>query len=490
MSYPTPDPFRATDAVFLPNPKQDFLLLLRGKIASTRGATLMLMAWVLSSWTLINGSLTVVAQEANARRTVDGPRCNLPWVEEWLDSNIPSLVADYWWLHENPEVSFEEVETAAYVAKAWEAAGLEVTKNVGGHGVVGVLANGSGPTIMLRTDLDALPVTEATGLPRASTKKIVTASGVSTGVMHACGHDVHMTNLIGMARLFSAHRDQWKGTLVLIGQPAEERGGGAEAMLKDGLFTRFPRPDAVVALHCEASSVEQVAFRAGYMMANVDSVDIRVHGRGGHGAAPHTAIDPIVQASELVLSLQTSVSRELKPTEPAVITVGSIHAGTKHNIIGDYCDLQLTVRSYSPEVREQLIAAIRRKAKGIAMAYGAEEPTVTLSDGTPSLFNHEALTLQLKNRVSASIGPNYVQEAEQVMGGEDFSQYGIAGVPVCMYRLGVIDAGRLAAMKKRGQTMSLHSPEFYPDIDRALPMAVRSMAVCAVELFASPPPKK
>lgn len=480
----------ATDAVSLLHGKPSLFLLIRSKIESTLRATLMLSTGLMASWMVMSGTPSVVAQEGRAVGVVDGPRCNLPWVEEWLANNIQTLVADYWWLHENPEISFEEVETAAYIAKAWQSAGMEVTQNVGGHGVVGVLANGSGPTIMLRTDLDALPVTEATGLPRASTKKIVTATGVSTGVMHACGHDVHMTNLIGMARLFAAHREQWKGTLILIGQPAEERGGGAEAMLKDGLFTRFPRPDAVVALHCEASPVEQVAFRAGYMMANVDSVDIRVHGRGGHGAAPHTAIDPIVQASELVVSLQTIVSRELKPSEPAVITVGSIHAGTKHNIISDYCDLQLTVRSYSPEVREQLIAAIRRKAQGIAMAYGAAEPTVTLSDGTPSLFNHEALTLQLKNRVSASIGPNYVHEAEQVMGGEDFSQYGIAGVPVCMYRLGVIDSGRLAAMKKRGQNMSLHSPGFYPDIDRALPMAVRSMALCAMELFASPSQKK
>lgn len=429
-------------------------------------------------------------QDTAASAQLTGPRSNLPWIEKWLEKNIEPLVADYWWLHENPEVSFEEAETAAYIASAWQNAGFEVTKNVGGHGVVAVLKNGTGPTIMLRTDLDALPVTESTGLPRASKKKIVTASGVSTGVMHACGHDVHMTNLIGIARLFSANRDQWRGTLMLIGQPAEERGGGAQAMLDDGLFSRFPRPDAVVALHCEASAVEQVAFRSGYMMANVDSVDIRVHGRGGHGAAPHTAIDPIVQASELVMSLQTIISRELKPTEPAVITVGSIHAGTKHNIISEFCDLQLTVRSYSPEVREQLIEAIKRKAKGVGVTYGAPEPTVSLSDGTPSLFNHEALTQQLKKRVADSLGPNYVTEAEQVMGGEDFSQYGLAGVPVCMYRLGVIDAGRLAAMKKRGQNMSLHSPEFYPDIDRALPMAVRSMALCALELFASPLPKK
>lgn len=410
-------------------------------------------------------------------------KCDIAWVESWIEQNSGKVAEDYWWLHENPELSYQEENTSEYIAKAWKEAGFDVTTRIGGYGVVAVLKNGTGPTVMLRTDLDALPVTETTGLARASKKKVTTESGVSTGVMHACGHDVHMSHLIGVGRLLASHRDKWSGTLILIGQPAEERVGGAKKMLEDGLYSKFPKPDYAVALHCESSEVEQVAFRAGYMMANVDTIDVRIKGRGGHGAAPNTTIDPIVQASEFVVSLQTIVSREVKPTEPAVITVGSIHGGTKHNIIGDYCDLQLTVRSYSPEVRTLLLSAIHRKAKGIAAAYGAPEPAIIISDATPSLFNDEILTNRLKYRMEKAIGKERVGIADQVMGGEDFSEYGLAGVPVCMFRLGTIDTGRLAAMKKRGQNMSLHSPEFYPDIDRALPMAIRSMTVCALELL-------
>jgi len=291
-----------------------------------------------------------------------------------------------------------------------------------------------------------------------------------------------MANLIAVARVMSANRDKWRGTLILIGQPAEERGGGAQKMLADGLFTKWPKPDFALALHCEASPASYVAIREGYMMANVDSVDIVVKGRGGHGAAPDTTIDPIVQAAELVISLQTIVSREMKPTEPAVITVGSIHAGTKHNIITDKCHLQLTVRSYTPEVREQLIAAIRRKANGIAAAYGAEMPEISLSDRTPALFNDLALSKRLRTNLEKTIGTDRVGVAEQVMGGEDFSEYALAGVPSVMYRLGVIETGRLAALKKRG-AISLHSPEFYPDIDLALSTGILTLAAGAVDLL-------
>ena len=405
------------------------------------------------------------------------------WIQSWIDQNMAAVVDDYWWLHEHPELSYEEAETAKYIASAWKNAGFEVTTGVGGHGVVAVLKNGTGPNLMLRTDLDALPVTEATGLPRASTKKTTLPSGATAGIMHACGHDVHMTNLIAIARLMAAHKEKWRGTLMLIGQPAEERGGGAQKMLDDGLFTKFLKPDFAIALHCEATKATTVALREGYMMANVDSVDIVVKGKGGHGAAPNTTIDPIVQAAELVMSLQTIVSREVKPTEPAVITVGAIHAGTKHNIIGDRCDLQLTVRSYTPEVRKLLIDSIRRKAKAIAAAYGADEPVITLSDGTPALFNNLDLTRRLRKTLEDTIGKDRVGEADQVMGGEDFSQYGIAGVPSVMYRIGTIEAGRYQAMQKRGQTISLHAPEYYPDIDATLPTSILTMAAAAVEIL-------
>jgi amidohydrolase len=405
------------------------------------------------------------------------------WIQNWIDANLASVVEDYWWLHENPELSYEEENTAAFVAKAWREAGFEVTTQIGGHGVVAILKNGAGPTLMLRTDLDALPVTEVTGLPRASKKKSILPSGATAGIMHACGHDVHMSNLIAVSRLMASNKDKWKGTLMLIGQPAEERVGGAKRMIEAGLFTRFAKPDFALALHCESSKATTVALREGFMMANVDTVDITVKGRGGHGAAPNTTIDPIVQASELVMSLQTIVSREVKPTEPAVITVGSIHAGTKHNIISDRCDLQLTVRCYSDEVRELLINSIRRRANAIAAAYGAEAPEIRLSEKTPALFNDAALTKRLRKTFEDALGRDLVGEADQVMGGEDFSEFGLAGVPSVMYRIGVIEQGRLEAMKKRGVNMSLHAPEFYPDIDLALPTAIRTMALAAIELL-------
>ncbi len=409
---------------------------------------------------------------------------SVDWIQKWIDANLTATVQDYWWLHEHPELSYQEVETAKYVATAWKEAGFNVTTGVGGHGVVALLKNGAGPTLMLRTDLDALPVTEATGLPRASTKKTTLPSGATAGIMHACGHDVHMANLIAIGRLMAANKERWSGTLMLIGQPAEERGGGAQKMIDDGLFTKFPKPDFAIALHCEATKATTIALREGYMMANVDSVDIVVKGRGGHGAAPNTTIDPIVQAAELVMSLQTIVSREVKPTEPAVITVGAIHGGTKHNIIGDRCDLQLTVRSYTPEVRKLLIDAIHRKAKAIATAYGAEEPIISLSDGTPALFNNLALTKRLRKKLEATLGMDRVGEADQVMGGEDFSQFGLAGVPSVMFRVGTIESGRFDAMQRRGQTLSLHAPDYYPDIDKTLPTAILSMATGAVEILA------
>lgn len=408
---------------------------------------------------------------------------NKDWIKNWIDKNIPSIVEDYWWLHENPELSYEEEKTSAYMAKAWRDAGFDVTTQVGGHGVVAVLKNGEGRTVLLRTDMDALPVTEATGLPRASKQKSLLPSGASTGVMHACGHDVHMSNLIAIARLMASNKDQWKGTLVLVGQPAEERVGGAKRMIDAGLFTRFPKPDFALAMHCESTKATHIALREGYMMANVDTIDIAVKGRGGHGAAPNTTIDPIVQAAELVMSLQTIVSREVKPTEPAVITIGSIHAGTKHNIISDRCDLQLTVRSYSSEVREQLLKSIRRRANAVANAYGAEPPEIKVSEGTPALFNHTEVTQRLRKMYEEKLGSERVGTADQVMGGEDFSEFGLAGIPSVMYRVGTIEPSRLDAMKKRGINMSLHAPEYYPDIDLTLPTAIHVMTLGTLELL-------
>ncbi|MEM6366307.1 MAG: amidohydrolase, partial [Planctomycetota bacterium] len=307
---------------------------------------------------------------------------------QWFDQNASSFVSLYKKLHQNPEVSFFESETAATLAETWSQAGYDVTTDVGGHGLVGILHNGDGPTLMLRCDLDGLPVSEQTGLPYASTKQVTTASGESTFTMHACGHDIHMTNLTAVAKFMSAHRDQWSGTLMIIGQPAEERGAGALAMLEDGLFTRFEKPDAAVAIHVAADlPAGTIGYRAGYSQANVDSVDITMRGRGGHGSKPEMTVDPIMQAAELVTSLQTIVSREIKPTDPAVVTVGSIHGGTKHNIIGDSCHLQLTVRSYDSGVRSHLLDAIERKANAVAMGCPAPETHGCIYEGTPTVFN-------------------------------------------------------------------------------------------------------
>ncbi|MCY2976188.1 MAG: amidohydrolase [Planctomycetota bacterium] len=406
-------------------------------------------------------------------------------IESWFEKHSGPLVENYQHLHRHPEVSFAEKQTAEYVARLWQKAGFEVNEHVGGHGIVGVLKNGDGPTVMLRTDLDALPVTEKTGLPYASTVETRTEDGTPTGVMHACGHDLHMTVVTGSAQFLSDNKKLWKGTLLLIGQPAEERGSGALAMLRDGLFTRFPKPDYALALHVESSTpAGSIAVRGGYILANVDSVDIEVQGRGGHGASPESTIDPIVQAAELVMSIQTIVSREIKPTEPAVVTVGSIHGGTKHNIIGDRCTLQITVRSYTPEVRQKILASIKRRAFGIASAYSAPEPTIKISEGTPALENNQALADRLTKVFKQSLGDSRVLPGEQVMGGEDFSQYGLAGVPILMYRLGVIAPERLDRFRKLNETPpSLHSPAFYPDLEGSLETGIISMSSATIDLL-------
>lgn len=406
-------------------------------------------------------------------------------IGQWFRDNSAELEEFYRWLHAHPEVSFEEKQTAAFVADAWEKAGFTVTRNVGGHGIVGILKQGEGPVLMLRTDLDALPISEKTGLAFASVQQAKTMEGTLAGVMHACGHDIHMTVVTATGRYLAEHRSKWRGTLMLIGQPAEERGSGAKAMLEDGLFTRFPRPDMAVALHVESSTpTGVVALRPGYTLANVDSVDIEVKGRGGHGASPEATVDPIVQAAELILSLQAIVSREVKPTEPAVVTVGSIHGGTKHNIIGDSCHLQLTVRSYSDQVRTKILEAIARRAKGVAAASSAPEPVIKISEGTPALSNDAELTARLRNLFIRTLGESRVQEAEQVMGGEDFSQYGLAGVPIVMYRLGVISPARIERYRQLGQPLpSLHSAEFYPDLTESLETGIVSMSLAALELL-------
>ncbi|WP_375766219.1 amidohydrolase [Archangium gephyra] len=408
---------------------------------------------------------------------------------EGLDGLYPELDALYRDLHQNPELSHQEEKTAGKLAERLRTLGFEVTQKVGGHGVVAVLRNGKGPTVLLRTDMDALPVEEKTGLPYASKVMAKDDTGQGVPVMHACGHDVHMTVWVGTATLLARTKDRWRGTLVMVGQPAEERGNGARGMLQDGLYKRFPKPDFAVALHNSASAVSgSIEYVSGYALANVDSVDITLHGKGGHGAYPHTTVDPIVLAARTILSLQTLVSREKSPLEPAVVTVGSIHGGTKHNIIPDEVKLQLTVRSYKPEVRKQLLAGIERVVNAEATAAGApRKPEVSVSEGTPATYNDPELTKRLIGAVTRVLGKDNIREATPVMGGEDFSEYGLAGVPAVMLWLGTVEPKRHAEAKAAGETLpSLHSPLFAPDRERTLRTGVTALTTSALELLGKP----
>ena len=404
---------------------------------------------------------------------------------EWIPQQTPQLTQLYKSLHQAPELSFGEEKTAGRMAKLMRQLGLEVTTDVGGHGVVSVLKNGDGKTLLLRADMDALPVVEETGLPYASQVRVQNKRGAMVGVMHACGHDMHMTSLVGTVRYLASHRNQWRGTLVAVFQPAEERGAGAKAMIAEGLLKRFPRPDFALAMHVAAdSSAGSIGYLSGYAMANVDSVDITVRGRGGHGAYPETTIDPIVIAARLVLDLQTIVSREIAPIEPAVITVGSIHGGTKHNIIGDQCELQLTVRSYSPKVRKQLLAAIRRKTLAAAQSADAPEPKIVTTEGVSSLYNDPELVASLLPVLKKSLGEQNVIETGPSMGGEDFSRIGDAGIPIFMLKLGAINPQRLEEYEKAGVSPpSLHSPKFYPDPEATISTGVTTLTSSALELL-------
>ncbi len=409
---------------------------------------------------------------------------------EWAGKHVEELTELYRQFHRSPELSSQEEQTAAKVAELWKQAGAEVQTGIGGHGVVGLIRNGPGPTLMLRTDLDALPVVENTGLAYASDVKVKKKDGTATGVMHACGHDIHITNLVGVAQYLTSNKPLWSGTVMLVGQPAEETGEGARRMLEEGLFTKFPKPDMAVALHVDATlETGKIGYRVGYSLANVDSVDVTMRGRGGHGAAPHSTVDPIVQAAQLVLALQTLVSRETNPVEPAVVTVGSIHAGTKHNVIPDSCHLQLTVRSYTPEVRQRLLDGIRRKANAVAEGAGAPKPTVeVLNEHTPALFNDAKLVERLLPTFRKTLGESNVVASEPSMGGEDFSRYGLAGVPIFMFRLGSVEPRRLAGLKRGGQEPpSLHSAVYFPDADTTLTTGITAMATAVLDLL---PPKK
>lgn len=391
-------------------------------------------------------------------------------------------------LHQDPELSFQEKKTAETLASELRALGLEITTNVGGFGVVGVYKNGAGKTVLVRTDLDALPVEEKTGLSIASKKKVPGPTGSEVGVMHACGHDIHIANLVGTVRNLVKNKSEWKGTLVVIGQPAEEKGEGAVQMLKDGLFTKFPKPDYALAFHVDsAMEVGKVGYIAGPAMAEAISIDILIKGKGGHGAMPHTTVDPVVIASHFVTDIQSLQSRERNPTEASVITVGSFHCGTKHNIISEECKLQLTVRTFNDQEKKRIKEGITRKAKAAALSAGAPEPVIDFSaDATPALVNDAALVMRLVPVLKKSLGDNNVIEAEKAMVSEDFARYGMAGVPAAMFRLGTISPKRLKKLLNENNLPSLHSAYYYPEAEESLKTGIHAMSEMVAALLKAP----
>lgn len=384
----------------------------------------------------------------------------------YLDAH--SLYVD---LHQHPELSAHETQTAEKLASKLKSAGYEVTEHVGGTGIVATLKNGNGPTIMLRTELDALPVEENTGLPYASKVRTKDDAGRDVPVMHACGHDVHMASLFGTAEIMARTKNTWHGTLILIGQPAEETIGGAEGMLRDGLFTRFPKPDAIVALHVgNELPAGTVSITPGIYNTNSDSVRITIYGKGGHGAAPHTTVDPIVIAARTILSLQTIASREVKPGELAIVTVGYIRAGTKNNIIPDQAEMGLTIRTYKQDVRKQVLAAISRITKAEAEAGGAPRaPSVEHYEGTDAVYNEPALAEKLRAPLEAALGKDHVVISGPITPSEDFSYFVEQGVPGFYFSLGGADPQKFAEAKAKGEHLpSNHSSLFAPDVDPAL----------------------
>ena len=420
-------------------------------------------------------------------------------LDAMVDRELATLVSTYKMLHAAPELSHYEVKTSAFFAAQLRALGYEVTENVGkfvqpnwkGYGVVAVMKNGDGPTVLVRTDLDALPVEEKTGLPYASTVKTKNDAGQDVSVMHACGHDIHITNMLGTAKMLAQLKEQWRGTLVLIGQPAEETIDGAKAMLADGLYSKIPKPDFAIALHDNAElEAGKVAYCPGFALANSTSVEITIRGLGGHGSKPEATKDPIVVAAQTIVALQTIVSRENSPLDPAVVTVGSIHGGAKSNIIPDEVKLLLTVRSYKEEVRQHILASIARITKNIAAAAGIPEdraPIVKVSDTevTPATYNDPKLTERLAGVFEKTLGASNVVKWPPIMGSEDFGNFSLDyQIPSCMFWLGAVEPAKVETSKKSGKPLpSLHSSLFEPLPEPTLRTGVKAMTAAVLELM-------
>jgi hippurate hydrolase len=420
-------------------------------------------------------------------------------LDAMIDREIAQLVSTYKMLHAAPELSHYEEKTSAFLASQLRSFGYTVTERVGkydrpqftGYGVVAIMKNGDGPTVLVRADIDALPVEEKNNVPYASKVKTKNELGQEVSVMHACGHDVHITNLIGTAKILAALKDQWRGTLVLIGQPAEETVDGARAMLADGLYTRFPKPDFAVGLHDSADAeAGKILYVPGYAMASSTSIDLTIRGLGGHGSKPESTKDPIVVASQTILALQTIISRENSPLDPAVVTIGSIHGGAKRNIIPDEVLLQLTVRTYKEEVRQRIIASIERIAKGVAAAAGIPEDRAPImkvieSENAPSLYNDPQLTERLAKAIGKAIGPDNMIKSMPLMASEDFGVFSLDHqIPSFYFWLGAMAPEKIAASKQSGKPLpSLHSSLFEPLPEPTLRTGVKAMTTAVLELM-------
>jgi amidohydrolase len=409
-----------------------------------------------------------------------------------LQALYPSLDSLYIDLHKNPELSLHEEKTAAKMATRLRDLGFEVTERVGGYGVVGVLRNGSGPTLLVRTDMDALPIKEQSGLPYASTITVRNDAGETVPVMHGCGHDIHMASWVGAATLLARARDRWHGTLVFVAQPAEEMVQGADRMIKDGLLSRFPKPDFVLGLHdTQLLPAGQIGVTSGPAFAASNAVDITFYGKGGHGASPHRTIDPLLIAARTVVTLQTIISREINPFDPAVVTVGTFHAGTKRNIIADEAKLELTVRSFKPEVQKQLLAAIERIAKAEAAAGRAPRDPLVVVDAREAsqvVFNDPVLAERLTTALRRGLGDANVVPADPITGSEDFGVFGrVAGVPSIQLWIGAVESGEFARAKETGTTVpGPHSPLFAPDRKPTISTGVAAFTLSALELVGLP----
>jgi amidohydrolase len=420
-------------------------------------------------------------------------------LDAMIDSNLASLFDTYKMLHASPELSHYEAKTSSFFAGQLRALGYEVSERIGkyedpqwtSYGVVAVMKNGPGPTVLLRTELDALPVDEKTNVPYASKVKMKNDAGLEVSVMHACGHDIHMTSMLGTAKMLAAMKNQWSGTVMIIGQPAEEVIDGARSMLRAGLYEKFPKPDYVIALHDSADlEAGKVGYTPGYAMASSTSVDIKVRGLGGHGARPNTTKDPVVVAAQIIMALQTIVSRENSPLDPAVVTVGSIHGGTKHNIIPDEVDLQLTVRAYREEVRKHVLSSIERISKGIALAAGIPDdrlPIVKFSETqiTAATYNDPKLTERLASTFTRVLGSENVVKLEPVMMSEDFGYLSMdQKIPAVTYTLGAVDPAKVKQSKEAGVALpSLHSALFAPLPEPTIRTGVKSMTSAALDLL-------